>query len=132
MSVAGELAGLASGYGGIGGGYSTLKLTVSLPPGTVVVGSNMVSFRFNKGDGRSTAVRHAELCFQDAGTSALQRGDPLCAGRIPGGWGPAAVASDPADLAAGKSLWVPGALLLAGGSPSWPTALLATRRTGAI
>src|SRR5580693_416440 len=37
-------------YGGIGGGFATLKLTLPLPPGAVTPGANTVRFRFNHSD----------------------------------------------------------------------------------
>ena len=39
-------------YGGIGGGYSTLTVTLGLPAGSVVGGANTIRFRFNRSDGR--------------------------------------------------------------------------------
>jgi hypothetical protein len=38
-------------YGGIGGGFSTLVMTLPLPNGTVVGGDNTIRFRFNQTDG---------------------------------------------------------------------------------
>src|SRR6266446_7460593 len=38
-------------YGGIGGGFSTLKLTLPLPADTVVEGANTIRFRFNYSNG---------------------------------------------------------------------------------
>jgi hypothetical protein len=44
-------------FGGIGGGFSTLELTLPLPNGTVVGGTNTIRFRFNKTDGVTSAYR---------------------------------------------------------------------------
>src|SRR5438552_10541918 len=38
-------------YGGIGGGFSTLKVTLALPADAVVEGANTIRFRFNYTDG---------------------------------------------------------------------------------
>src|SRR5437660_6460577 len=44
-------------FGGIGGGFSTLAMTLPLPNGTVVGGLNTVRFRFNQTDGFTSAYR---------------------------------------------------------------------------
>src|SRR5215467_13729426 len=50
------LLGNATAYGGIGGGFSTLKMTMSLPGGTLTQGTNTISFRFNGTDGRVSGL----------------------------------------------------------------------------
>jgi hypothetical protein len=96
------LQGLAAQYGGIGGGYSTLKLTVNLPPGTVVVGVNTVSFRFNRSDGRSTAFRVLDFSFQNDVTTIAQASAQYAV-VDPSTWTPPM--NDPTNIAAGKTLW---------------------------
>jgi len=44
-------------YGGIGGGFSTLKLTLPLPANTVVEGANTIRFRFNYSNGVVSGFR---------------------------------------------------------------------------
>lgn len=44
-------------YGGIGGGFSTLVMTLALPEGTVVSGANTIRFRFNRTDGVVSSYR---------------------------------------------------------------------------
>jgi hypothetical protein len=44
-------------FGGIGGGFSTLAMTLPLPNGTVVGGLNTIRFRFNQTDGFTSAYR---------------------------------------------------------------------------
>ena len=44
-------------YGGIGGGFATLVLTLPLPSGSVVGGDNTVRFRFNRTNGLSSGYR---------------------------------------------------------------------------
>jgi hypothetical protein len=45
------------GFGGIGGGFSTLVMTLALPNGTVVSGANTIRFRFNQTDGLASGYR---------------------------------------------------------------------------
>src|SRR5207247_9207380 len=44
-------------YGGIGGGFPTLKLTLPLTEGAVVGGTNIIRFRFNRTDGLASGFR---------------------------------------------------------------------------
>jgi hypothetical protein len=44
-------------FGGIGGGFATLSLTLPLTSGTVVTGVNAVQFRFDRTDGFTSAYR---------------------------------------------------------------------------
>lgn len=44
-------------FGGIGGGFATLQMTLPLPSGTIVSGANTVRFRFNHTDGFTSAYR---------------------------------------------------------------------------
>jgi hypothetical protein len=44
-------------FGGIGGGFSTLVMTLALPNGTVVKGANTIRFRFNQTDGLASGYR---------------------------------------------------------------------------
>ena len=44
-------------FGGIGGGFATLVLTLPLPNGTVFAGANTVRFRFNQSDGLASGYR---------------------------------------------------------------------------
>src|SRR5271165_2079146 len=44
-------------YGGIGGGFATLELTLPLPAGTITAGANTIRFRFNQSDGLSSGYR---------------------------------------------------------------------------
>src|SRR5712671_3175783 len=50
-------------YGGIGGGVSTLKVTLALPPDTVVEGANTIQLRFNRSDGVASGVRVVAFNF---------------------------------------------------------------------
>jgi hypothetical protein len=44
-------------YGGIGGAFATLKMTVPLAPGSVVQGTNRIEFRFNRTNGVVSGFR---------------------------------------------------------------------------
>jgi hypothetical protein len=44
-------------YGGIGGGFATLTMTVPIPPGWVVDGANRIEFRFNRTNGVTSGFR---------------------------------------------------------------------------
>jgi hypothetical protein len=57
------LQGLAAAYGGIGGGFSTLKLTLPIPDGLLVSGANTLTFRFNGTDGVSSGFRVLKFNF---------------------------------------------------------------------
>ena len=48
------LTGLGQNYGGIGGGFHTLTMTVALPVNAVVQGANTVTFQFLGTDGISS------------------------------------------------------------------------------
>jgi cytochrome c553 len=45
------------GYGGVGGAFATLKVTLTLAPGTVVDGANRIEFRFNRTNGVVSGFR---------------------------------------------------------------------------
>jgi hypothetical protein len=44
-------------YGGIGGAFATLKMTVPIPPGSLVDGANRIEFRFNRTNGVVSGFR---------------------------------------------------------------------------
>jgi hypothetical protein len=52
-----SVIGSAKAYGGIGGAFSTLELSIPLPTGVAVPGENIVRFRFNQSDGLSSGFR---------------------------------------------------------------------------
>ena len=87
-------------YGGIGGGYSTLRLSV--PVTGAVNGVNTVKFRFNKTDGVSIGYRVLKFNFLDANAQSL-----IAEGAFtqadPKGWKP--LRDTPDDIAQGKTLW---------------------------
>jgi len=97
------LQGLANAYGGIGGGFSTLQLTVHLPQGAVTTGTNAIRFKFNSTDGRSSAFRILDFSLQtSAGATIVQASSTLVQDN-PATWQPPL--NNATDIAAGKSLW---------------------------
>jgi hypothetical protein len=87
-------------YGGIGGGYDSIKLTV--PVSGAVNGSNTISFSFNYTDGISSGYRVLALDLQDkAGNSLVPASnfvqDDPTQWTIP--------LNDAADISAGKQLY---------------------------
>jgi hypothetical protein len=96
------LLGLANAYGGIGGGFSTLKLSVAIPDGVLVSGKNTVTFRFNGTDGITSGFR--VLAFNVLAPNGTQLVDSSSFLKDdPDQWqAPSLV---PADIAAGKVLW---------------------------
>src|SRR5262245_5330871 len=53
-------------YGGIGGGFNTLKVTLPLPGSTVIDGENTIRFRFNRTNGVSSGFRVLAFNFLTA------------------------------------------------------------------
>jgi hypothetical protein len=89
-------------YGGIGGGFVTLELTVRIPVGAVVGGPNVVRFRFNRTDGLASGYRVLALNFL-AGDNRkfLPPGDFL--EDVPDSWKPPL--SGEGSIQAGEELW---------------------------
>jgi hypothetical protein len=58
-------------YGGIGGGFSTLKLTLPLPADAIVEGANTIRFRFNKTNGIISGFRVLAFNLLAADSSRL-------------------------------------------------------------
>lgn len=104
-------------YGGIGGGFGTLKLTVALPANTVVDGTNMIRFRFNHSDGVASGFRVVAFNFlgSDA-TRVIESG--AFVQENPDTWTPPL--TDPDSLRAGREAWL-GATLKASSLPDAKT-----------
>ena len=96
------LLGNAAAYGGIGGGFSTLKMTMNLPAGVVQTGSNTITFRFNQTDGRVSGFRVLAFNVQAADGSLLIPSS-VFVNDDPNTW--QAPSTNPSDIAAGQSLW---------------------------
>jgi len=96
------LLGNAAAYGGIGGGFGTLKMTMKLPAGVVQTGSNTVTFRFNQTDGRVSGFRVLAFNVQAADGSLLVPSSTFVYDD-PNTWQPPSTSAS--DIAAGQSLW---------------------------
>lgn len=97
-----NLLGLANAYGGIGGGFHTLKLTVNLPSGYIQTGLNIVRFRFNMTDGRSSGFRVLAFNFQKSDGTLLLPPD-MFVDDNPSLWEPPL--RSPSDISTGRTLW---------------------------
>jgi hypothetical protein len=96
------------GYGGIGGGFQTLKMSLDLAPGAAVNGDNIIRFRFNKTNGRSSGFRVLAFNLLDAGGKKLIA-DSAFVQDDPNAWQPPR--NTPADIAKGKELWLSAGLV---------------------
>jgi len=104
-------------YGGIGGGFGTLKLTVPLPADTVVPGANTIRFRFNHTDGVASGFRVVAFNFLAADATKLVEPNAF-AQENPDTWTPPL--TDPDSLRAGREAWL-GATLKASALPDAKT-----------
>ena len=89
-------------YGGIGGGFSTLVMTLLIPDGAVVGGDNTIRFRFNQTDGVVSSYRVLAWNFLDVeGRKVLPPNDFV--EDAPETWTPPL--PDAASIMAGRELW---------------------------
>jgi hypothetical protein len=89
-------------YGGIGGGFSTLVMTLPLTNGTVVGGDNTIRFRFNQTDGIVSIYRVLAWNFLTVeGMKVIPPSD--FAEDEPENWTPPL--PDAASIQAGRELW---------------------------
>lgn len=102
------LQGLASAYGGIGGGFHTLSMTMSLPAGTVTTGNNTITFQFNGTDGVTSGYR--VLALNVIGSDGVTQLVPSSTfvWDDPNNWQPPSTAAS--DIAAGQSLYTTATL----------------------
>lgn len=100
-------------FGGIGGGFSTLKVTVLVPPGSVMDGANTLRFRFNRSDGIASGFRVLAFNLEDTDGKLLLPPETFTE-EDPGSWTPPL--SDANSISAGAALWLT-APLLANGLP---------------
>jgi hypothetical protein len=91
-----------SSFGGIGGGFATLTVTLPLPNGTVVSGANTVQFRFNQTDGVTSAYRVLSWNFLASDGRKIIPAENF-AEDAPETWAPPL--SDAASIRAGQELW---------------------------
>jgi hypothetical protein len=95
-------------FGGIGGGFATLVLTVPLPNGTVIPGANTMRFRFNGTDALASSYRVLAWNFS---TSAGRKVLPpeTFVEDTPETWSPPL--PDAASVEAGQKLWYTASLV---------------------
>ena len=103
-------------YGGIGGGFSTLKLTLPLPADAIVEGANTIRFRFNKTNGIISGFRVLAFNLLASDSSRLLQPE-LFVQEDPNTWAPPL--RDSSSIRAGQELWQ-NAQLLAGGLKGAP------------
>ena len=103
------LLGNANGYGGIGGGFSTLTMTMNLAAGAIHTGSNTFTFRFNQTDGRVSGFRVLAFNVQSANGTSLIPASTFVE-EDPNTWQPPSNSSS--DIAAGQTLWHNAALTI--------------------
>ena len=96
------LLGPANTYGGIGGGFSTLSMTMRLPAGAITAGTNTVTFQFNGSDGISSGFRVLNLNVLDTNGNQLIPQSSFT-WDDPSTWQPPL--NDATDIAAGQALW---------------------------
>jgi hypothetical protein len=92
----------ARSFGGIGGGFSTLVMILSVPNGTVVPGSNTIRFRFNQTDGFVSGYRVLEWNFLTIEGSKILPPDDFVED-APETWTPPL--PDVTSALAGRDLW---------------------------
>lgn len=89
-------------YGGIGGGFSTLKVTMPLPAGAVVEGANTIRFRFNHSNGVASGFRVLAFNLIAGDSSKVLEPDAFIQDD-PSTWTPPL--RDSASTLAGQELW---------------------------
>jgi hypothetical protein len=103
-------------FGGIGGGFATLAMTLPLPSGTVTGGANTIRFRFNQTDGIASGYRVIALnLLTGEGAKILPQENFV--EDSPETWAPPL--PDAASLQAGRELWNAASLVASSlaGSP---------------
>ena len=94
-------------YGGIGGGFATLKMTMPLPAGLLKEGPNTIRFRFNRTNGVASGFRVLAFNFNTIEGLSVLPADTF-AQEDPNSWQPPL--GTPADILTGENLWRKGAL----------------------
>ncbi len=106
----------AKSYGGIGGGITTLKLTLRISPHTLIEGSNTIQFRFNHTNGVVSGFRVLGFNFLTVDRQAVLSTD-VFQEEDPNRWLPPLPEAN--DIATGHTLWQ-AAQLAANGLPNAP------------
>jgi hypothetical protein len=103
-------------FGGIGGGFSTLVMTLLLPKGTVGSGVNTIRFRFNQTDGFASGYRVLAWNLLTVDDKKVVPPDHFVED-APEAWTPPL--PDAESIKAGRELWQ-SATLVASGLPNSP------------
>jgi cytochrome c553 len=117
------LQGLASAYGGIGGGFHTLTMTMSLPAGTVTTGNNTITFKFNGTDGITSGYRVLALNVVGSDGSTQLVPSSAFVWDNPNNWQPPSSAAS--DIAAGETLYTSATLTVPNVSSGGTSTILA-------
>jgi hypothetical protein len=94
-------------YGGIGGGFAILKMTVPMTPGSVVEGANRIAFRFNRTNGVVSGFRVLAFNFLKPDGERLLPPEAFLE-EDPRGWVPPMPRRN--EIAEGERLWRTAAL----------------------
>lgn len=100
-STTATLGGLANVFGGIGGGFATLNLTVALPAGSVTTGANTATFTFTNSNGITSGFRVLQFNILASGTPLIPASAFVYDN--PANWTPPL--NDAPDIAAGQAAW---------------------------
>jgi hypothetical protein len=101
------LLGNGAAAGGIGGGFSTLQMTMLVPLSAINIGTNTLTFRFNGTDGAVSGYRVLSFNLL-AGDGSSLLPEAAFAYEDPNTWQPPS--NLPSDIAAGKNLWYQASL----------------------
>lgn len=118
-SVNFTLLGQAGLFGGIGGGFSTIKMTAKIPAGIVHLGKNTIRFRFDRSGGLASGFRVLALNVLAADGGALIPKTAF-AWDDPAKW--TAPLPSAADVSAGAALWANASLTVPSTSAMSPDA----------
>jgi hypothetical protein len=94
-------------FGGIGGGFATLVMSLPLPKGTVVDGPNTIRFRFNQTDGLASGYRVLAWNFLTKEGRKILPPDVFVED-APESW--TAPLPDAASIRVGRELWLTASL----------------------
>ena len=89
-------------YGGIGGAFATLKMTVPMAPGSVVDGANRIEFRFNRTNGVVSGFRVLAFNFLNLDGERVLPPEAFVE-EDPDRW--VAPMAGPKEIAEGERLW---------------------------
>jgi cytochrome c553 len=97
-----QMIGTSQIFGGIGGSFATLKMSLPISSGQLKTGNNTVMFRFNVSNGLTVGYRIINMNLLDSAGQNLIPADAFTQSN-PATWAPPSTQT--ADIAAGKTLW---------------------------